>query len=154
MLKCRNKNNFWVSRLWGCKMMYKCNDVWLCVQGTQMEMISPGASLTKITNWSGTTVKLGNVLEVNTHTQEEREREILASITLICSFWYFVPSSSTHPTSNPTRSNYSQASRHSCPVLPVRTATARPLVQDLWWEEVSSWGSSMAGFPADQIQRL
>ncbi|TMS21949.1 Hyaluronan-binding protein 2 [Larimichthys crocea] len=32
--------------------------------------------------------------------------------------------SSTHPTSNPTRSNYSQASRHSCPVLPVRTATA------------------------------
>lgn len=38
----------------------------LCV-GIPMVTISPGASLTKITGWSGITVKLGNVPEV-THT--------------------------------------------------------------------------------------
>lgn len=115
-----------------------------------METISRGASLTKMANWSGTIVKFGNALEV-----KHRERKILASATLICSFWFPILPSSTHPSNHPwNRSDSSQAGRHCCPVLPVWQAAARPLVQDHRREEVSSWSSSLAGFPSDQNRRL
>lgn len=120
-----------------------------------METISPGASSTETTNWSGTIVMLGNVLEVK-HTLAHTERKIQTSTTFISSFFLFsIPPSSSHPTNHPwNRSTFSQAGRHCCPVLPVWEAAARPLGQDLRREEVSPRGSSLAGFPADQVQGL
>ncbi len=126
----------------------------VCIQGTLMETNSPGASLRKMTHWSGTTVKLENALKVKTITTHTQTQEDSGPPTLFLLFCFSAPPSFNHATRQCTRTNSSQAGLLCCPVLWVWAAAAQPLSQDLRGEEVSSWGSSLAGFPADQVQRL